>query len=364
MRFKNALCAKTFFIDKIIPIVVIVFTLLTSCAQNSETEPVRRSVQSLGTIVTITIYDDPKPRFFEESFEIVDRVYRLMSLQLQDSELVSLNEAAGMSPVNVDPMTMEVLQASVEIAENSRNRFTPMIEPLVALWDIGGENPRIPSETEMRNTLPLIRGDFLELYPADGRDGQPDRAFITQPGAGVDLGGIAKGYAADLVSDYLKEQGVKKAILDFGGNILTIGRRSEERPWIIGVQRPDMVRGSYLGTLPAEDLSIVTSGIYERYFEEDGVRYHHLLNPDDGFPVNNGLEGVVIVSDVSMTADGYSTALFGLGLREGLELANELDYIEAVFITADRKVYPSDGLLESFVLLDQEYEMGEPEDLR
>jgi thiamine biosynthesis lipoprotein len=361
MRIKNALCAKPFFIDKILPIVVIFFTLffiLSSCGQDSPAEPVRRSVQSLGTIVTITIYDDPNPRYFDEAFALVDEVYHLMSLQLEDSELVRLNDAAGVEPVEVSQMTMDVLQAAVQIAEESGGRFTPMIEPVVAMWDIGGANPRVPSQEELDSALPLVDIGYLELYPSDDPDREPHRAYISREGAGVDLGGIAKGYAADVVSRYLKSRGVGQAILDFGGNILTIGRKSEERPWIIGLQRPDMRRGVYLGTVPAEDVSVVTSGVYERYFEEGGVHYHHLLNPDTGYPVENGLEGVVILSDVSMTADGFSTAVFGLGLEAGLALANSRDDIEAIFITADRKVYPSDGIRADFELLDEEYELG------
>ena len=142
-------------------------------------------------------------------------------------------------------------------------------------------------------------------------DPQERRVFLKKEGMGVDLGGIAKGYAADLVSDYLKSVGVRQAILDFGGNIVTIGRKTEESPWLIGIQHPDRRRGVYLGTLLADDISIVSSGVYERYFVEDGLRYHHLLDPATGFPVENGLEGVAVVAERSIVADGYSTAFSG-----------------------------------------------------
>lgn len=336
-------------------VVATCFTLLSGCNASADTEPVRRSVQSLGTIVTITIYDHPKTQYFDEAFDIVDEVYHNMSLQLEDTDLVRLNAMAGIEPVEVSPMTMTVLQEAKRIAVLCGGTFTPMIEPLVKLWDIGGDNPRVPSPEELSQAVNLIHLDYLELYPSDDPDNTPNRAFISTAGAGVDLGGIAKGYAADLVAQYLKSEGVHKAILDFGGNILTIGRKNEERPWIIGVQRPDQSRGIYLGKIPSEDTSVVTSGVYERFFEENGKRYHHLLNPETGYPVENGLEGVVIVSDVSMIADGFSTALFGLGLEKGLALANELDEIEAVFITDDYKIYVSDELAEDFILEDDQY---------
>lgn len=185
--------------------------------------------------------------------------------------------------------------------------------------------------------------------------------FLKKEGMGLDFGAIAKGYAADLAADYLRAQGVGQAILDFGGNIVTIGRKNEERSWLIGIQRPDNPRGTYLGTLPSADTSIVTSGVYERYFIRDGRRYHHLLDQKTGFPAVNKLQGVVIVSDRSIIADAYSTAVFVLGLEAGRALVEATEEIDAVFITTDNRIHLSSGLPDAFTLLDEEYalESGE-----
>lgn len=347
------LLIRTFFI-------YIVFSLSSCAGDSGPGEPVRRTIQSLGTIITVTIYDDPKDEYFSESFRIVRKIHDLMSLEVEESDLNRLNRAAGSGrAVAIDPWTYEVLEEAIHMAEVSDSAFTPAIEPLVSLWDIGGPDQQVPDENQVAQLLPLLDYEQIRLYESADPSSNSPRAELLTPGMGVDLGGIAKGYAADLVSDYLKQEGVKHAILDFGGNIMTIGRKTADRPWTIGLQRPDMQRGVYLGTLPADDLSIVTSGVYERFFIEDDVRYHHLLDSRDGFPADNRLEGVVIVSDVSMTADGYSTAVFVKGLEQGKELVESRNEIEAIFITGDLQVIVSPGLIDQFTLMDDSFSLGE-----
>ena len=329
--------------------------LFTACTSNDS--GVQKSIQSLGTVVSITLYDRPKSRYFEEAFALVEEVHDLMSLEVENSDLQRLKEVAGREAVPIHHHTLAVLTEALRIAEISHSAFTPLIEPLVRLWDIGGENPRIPSATEIEDALFRTALEDLEIIPADNPQTGTQWVFLKKEGMGVDLGAIAKGYAADLVTDYLKLQGVERAILDFGGNIVVIGRKTEERPWLIGIQHPDRRRGVYLGTLPADDISIVTSGVYERYFVEAGVRYHHLLDIATGFPAKNGLDGVAIVADRSTLADGYSTAVFVLGLEAGGTLIEESEGIEAIFVSSDNRVYLSSGLLDDFILIDAEYEV-------
>lgn len=333
----------------------LIVLLIFSCTPRA----VSRSIQSLGTVITITIYDRPRNRYFQESFDIVREIHDLMSLEVDGSDLVRVNRSAGREAVTVHPHTFEVLKNAVEIAEHSSGAFTALIEPLVSLWDIAGD-PRIPDDSEIAAALLLMNPDDLVLLPpTDSQD--PPKVFLKKEGMGLDLGAIAKGYAADLAADYLREQGVGQAILDFGGNIVTIGRKNEERSWLIGIQRPDNPRGTYLGTLPSADTSIVTSGVYERYFIRDGRRYHHLLDQETGFPAVNNLQGVAIVSDRSIIADAYSTAVFVLGLEAGRSLVEATEEIDAIFITTDNRIHLSSGLPDAFTLLDEEYvlESGE-----
>ncbi len=341
---------------KLLPILCIL--IIVSCVQG----PVSRSAQSLGTVVVITLYDRIKPRYFRESFAIADEIYRLMNREEEDSDLVRLREAAGNEAVGISSHTFTVLDAALEVAEHSAGAFTPLIEPLVNLWDIGGANPRVPADAEIASALSTMQRKNLQIIPSDHLPEHlpehPHRVFLTEEGMGVDLGGIAKGYAADRVAEYLRSQGVEQAILDFGGNIVTIGAKGESLPWIIGIQRPGGERGTYLGTLPSVSTSIVTAGVYERYFTENGRRYHHILDPASGYPAEQNVDAVVVVAEESMTADAWSTALFVLGQKAGSDLVESLEDIEAVFIGSDKSIYLSSGLRDIFTLLDDDYRIA------
>ena len=178
---------------------------------------------------------------------------------------------------------------------------------------------------------------------------------------GLDVGGIAKGYAADEVARILTEHGVEHALLDFGGNVVVVGTKVDGSDWRIGIQNPDpdASRGAFIGVLPATDLAIVTSGPYERYFIEDGVRYHHILDSTTGYPVWNGLQSVTIVNEASIRADALSTAVFSMGLVDGMSFVESHDGVEAIFIDEDDKVYVSSGLSSLFVLTDDNYRLAE-----
>ncbi len=321
----------------------------------------RRSHESLGTIVTISIYGRADNELFEKSFKIADKIHDLMSLEVADSDLSRINGSAGVSAVDIDPMTREVLEEALHLAVISNSAFTPLIQPLVSLWDIGGDNPRIPSPEELEKAVGNISLDDLRIIPAAESSSGNNQVYLAKKGMGVDLGGIAKGFAADEVKEFLVNSGVERAILDFGGNIVTIGSKRAEQSWTIGVQRPDQDRGEYLGTLPSVDNSIVTSGVYERYFQKGGYHYHHLLNSKTGYPENNGLEGVVIVAENSMLADGYSTAVFILGKEAGMRLVESTEEIEAVFIDRDKSLSISSGLQNDFVLRNREYQLAPAE---
>ena len=173
----------------------------------------------------------------------------------------------------------------------------------------------------------------------------------------LDLGGIAKGYAADRGAEVLRQKGIGKALLDFGGNIYALGTKSDTEQWRIGIQNPFEPRGNFIGILNVSDLSVVTSGTYERYFELDGVRYHHILDPSTGFPADTGLVSVTIIAASSMTADALATGVFVLGITQGLTLVEAFDGVEAILIGDDRRVYLSSGAGERFSLSDDSFKI-------
>ena len=178
-------------------------------------------------------------------------------------------------------------------------------------------------------------------------DAGKSQVYLTRPGMAVDLGAIAKGYIADRVKEVLEDDGVKHAIVSLGGNVQLVG----DTAYGVGIQDPDQGTGVYLGAIPLTDASAASSGDYERYFEKDGVRYHHILDPKTGYPADTGLRGVSVAAPVSVDADALSTAVFLLGPGEGMALIEGLPGIEAVLVTDDNEILLSSGLKENFELV-------------
>jgi thiamine biosynthesis lipoprotein len=265
------------------------------------------------------------------------------------SEVVRINRNAGAAPVKVRADLIDVLERSLYYAELSGGAFDPTIGPLVTLWGIGTDAERIPENHEIGGALALV--DWRDLVV----DRKAGTAFLKRPGMALDLGAIAKGYAADEAARLAAGGGVKRAIFDLGGNILALGARSETEAWRIGVQDPLEGRGAYIGVLSARDKSIVTSGVYERFFESGGRRYHHILSTADGYPVNNGLLSVTIIAPASIDADGLSTSVFALGYERGKALVEFLPGIEAIFIFGDHSVRITRGLEGNFEITDEKY---------
>lgn len=246
----------------------------------------------------------------------------------EGSDVYAVNEAApGAAKVSRD--TAEVIAAALDIAQETDGAFDPAIGALTRLWDITG-NPRVPAPQEIEAALKLV--DYGKV--------SVDNAGVTlgERGMRIDLGGIAKGYAADRAVEIYRRHGIKRALLDLGGNIYACGS------YRIGIRDPLGEAGAVSAVITASDTSVVTSGGYERFFESGGKTYHHILDPQTGYPAENELASVTIVCENSMRADALSTALFVMGLDKGLEFAQAREDIEAVFITADRKIYTTDGL--------------------
>ena len=231
----------------------------------------------------------------------------------------------------------------MKIAELSEGRFDPSVGALVALWGIGSDHAAVPSSVELNDVLAGVGYKSIRI--------EDKAVYLDKTGMQIDLGGIAKGYAADCVRSFLLARGVKRAIINLGGNVLIMGEKPSGDPWKIGIQDPRELRGEYLGILSTDEKAIVTSGIYERFFMDDGVRYHHILDSSTGYPVNNGLISTTIVHQDSLMADGLSTALFSLGIEEGMALAETLDrYIGVIMVDEDNRVYISENLRNSFRL--------------
>ncbi|MDR0758725.1 MAG: FAD:protein FMN transferase [Treponema sp.] len=318
-------------------------TTLAGCRKG----PPSQAEFALGTLCTVSLYDQGKPEVYRELFSRFREIESRMSVTLPDSELNRINAHAGIEPVQVQSDVFEVLELAARYAELSDGAFDPTIGPLVSLWNISGDEPRLPSQEEIDALLPLVSWRDLEL----DREGRT--VFLKRPGMALDLGAIAKGYAADEAAGILRKNRIKRAIIDLGGNILAYGEKQDRRPWRIGIQNPLDSRGSYIGIMEVRDHTVVTSGVYERFFEEDGVRYHHILSPADGYPARSGLLSVSVVTRRSADADALSTAVFVLGYERGKALVESSEGVGAVFIFEDKSIRLCGGA--DFVLTDENY---------
>jgi thiamine biosynthesis lipoprotein len=308
---------------------------------------------ALGTVCTVNLYGKGSPELYRDIFNRLQEIEDRMSANQAGTELDHINVRAGIEPVQVHEDVFAVIERSLMIAEISEGAFDPTVGPLVKLWGIGADNPRLPAREEIDAVLPLINWRDVRI------DKEERSVFLTRPGMALDLGAIAKGYAADEAARIIRTARIRRGIIDLGGNILALGEKEDRSPWRVGIQNPSGLRGSYIGVMNIRNKTMVTSGIYERYFELDGVRYHHILSTRDGYPAGNGLLSVTIIAERSMDADGLSTAVFALGYERGKVLAESLDGVEVLFIFDDKSIRGSAGALRDFTVTDPEYTLAD-----
>jgi thiamine biosynthesis lipoprotein len=302
----------------------------------------------LGTVCTVNLYSGGTSRVYREVFSRLREIENRMSANLADSELERVNRMAGMEAVQVHGDLLELVERALYYAGISGGAFDPAVGPLVKLWGIGSDAPHIPSQEEIAGLLPLVNRQDIEI------DRRNMTVFLRQPGMRLDLGAVAKGYAADEAVAIIRGAGIKRAVIDLGGNIFAYGEKEDGSPWRIGIQNPLGNRGDYIGIAGVRNKTIVTSGVYERYIEAEGKRYHHLLSPETGFPADNGLLSVTVIADSSLDADGLSTAAFVLGYEKGRALAESAG-AEAVFVFDDRTVRGTPGIRDFFTLTDPDF---------
>ncbi|MDR0643660.1 MAG: FAD:protein FMN transferase [Treponema sp.] len=303
---------------------------------------------ALGTVCSVTLPDKARTEVFNAVFTRLHEIEDRFSVNKNGTEVDEINAKAGAEPVRVSADVLTVIEKSLSYAEISVGAFDPTIGPLVKLWGIGFDDPHIPSQTEIDAVLPLVNWQNVRI--------DSDGVFLTKSGMALDLGGIVKGYAADEAARILTANKVKRAVIDLGGNIFVFGRKKDGSSWRIGVQNPLSERGDSVGVVETVgNKTMVTSGVYERFFEVDGVSYHHILSTENGFPVRNGLLSVTVIADSSIDADALSTALFALGFEKGIALAESLDGVDALFIFEDKTIRGDQGAIECFSLVDNEW---------
>lgn len=309
-------------------------------------EPYSERQFLMGTYVQVKIYNEGKEDVLKKAFDRIGVLDREITVNEKGSEVDEINEQAGIKPVKVSSDVYDLIKAAVNYTEDSNGGFDLAIGPITQLWHIGFDDARKPEQSEIDQELKKV--DYKKVVLND----KDQTVYLEEKGMSLDLGAIAKGYITDEVVDVLKENGVTSAIVDLGGNVYVLGDnpRSDSGKWKIGIQDPNEARNTVVGTVEEKNKSLVTSGIYERYLKVGDNVFHHLFNAKTGYPFDNEIAGVTIVSDTSIAGDALSTAVFSKGVKEGMAYVDSLDGVDAIFITKDDSIYISKGLQGNFKL--------------
>lgn len=292
---------------------------------------------NFDTILTVTFYG-ADATLMDDVWAACDRYERMLSKTVPGSDVSRINEANG-QPVQVSAETYAILQQAKILNEMTEGAFSVTIAPVMALWDFTGGTDRMPASAELAAALPLVDDRAIQLGE--------DRTVTLPAGMQIDLGGIAKGYIADQVAE-LAWGRCTGMILSLGGNVYVIGDRPDLGRNAVGIQDPASPTGSSLAVLYVKNTSVVTSGVYERGFTgPDGAWYHHILNPETGYPADSGLVSATIVNNSSMVADALATACIVMGREKALAFAEQYG-MEAMFIDSDMQTWFTDGFQEKY----------------
>lgn len=310
---------------KYIAHIMIILLLCTAlmAAAGCGMSPQKNSVVGfhMDTVITLTGYCDEA--LLSEAIGLCAEYEKLLSRTVEGSDIWNINHSKG-QPVTVSASTAEVLELALDICEKSGGVLDITIAPAVDLWDFKSGEAALPKDEDIAAAMERV--DYTQVV-LDGNT-------VTVPdGMAIDLGAVAKGYIADRVAEFLADNGVESAALNFGGNVIAMGSKPNGSGWNIGIQDPNEATGDSIAVLEVYDCSVVTSGVYQRGFDLGGVRYHHILDTATGWPVQNGVDSVTIISDGSAMGDALSTACFAMG-RDGLTFAESMG-AEAVMVYSD-----------------------------
>lgn len=312
---------------------------LTGCSAESSPEPVQGTFFAMDTMMDFTIYGESG--LIDQSESLIASLESLVSVTDANSELYAINQTGSGT---LTGKASSLMEQALEICRRTDGALDLSIYPIVRAWGFTTGSYQVPDEAEIQALLPLVDYRKIQYDAATGTVTLPE-------GMEIDLGSVAKGYAGQLAAQMLREHGVQSALLNLGGNVQTVGTKPDGSPWQIGIKDPQ--GEDAMMVLSVEDQAVVTSGGYERYFEQDGQTYWHIMDPSTGHPADSGLISVTIVGDEGVVCDGLSTALFVMGLEKAADLWAQSGDFEAVFVTASGEVYITEGLRDRFALTEQ-----------
>ncbi len=354
MRF----VAKKKIVRNIIVLLLIcsVFVYFAMKTINRNNQPIESKTYPgtlMGTVMKKTLYATDISQLDEIDKRMDDKLLALekqISVRIPESEISMANRnyvVGGTAPLSDN--VVKCLKAEMQIYEETKGAFSPCIYPISSLWGIEDGCTEIPSEELIQKSV--LSSDAKDMEVVDGG------VIFKEPNMAIDLGAVGKGVACDMIKEELMQTKIQGAVISIGGSVLAYGDKGDGKEWRIGIQDPRGKKGDVVGVVDVNaNTMISTSGDYEKYFELDGKRYHHIFCPVTGYPVENELISVTIVSDSGFLSDALSTACFVMGLEDGMEYANTKE-VGAIFVTSDKKIYVTDNLKKKFHLKSKEYKI-------
>lgn len=319
-------------------LLILILALCTGCGQQStSTEPTERAVFAMDTYITMQAYGREAETALEEAEELIHQLENQFSVTDEGSEIYAANHSGG-EPVIISNDTSLLIDFALSMARQTGGALEPTIYPVLTAWGFTTDEYHIPAQDELDTLLPLV--NYEDIYLMDITVTVPD-------GMQLDLGAVAKGYTGDKVAELLRDHGVTSALINLGGNVQAVGNKPDGSPWRVGVRDP--FTDGNLGVLEIEDMAVVTSGGYERYFTDEGGNvYWHILDPETGYPAHSGLVSVTVVAPEGKLCDALSTALFVMGLEEAVQFWQDWQDFEMLLVDETGGIYLTEGLESTF----------------
>lgn len=346
---------------KIIYALIVCILIVSSCISctNSNNKYYEKSDIVMDTAVTLSAYGANSKEAVEESFKRLKEIDGMASTTIDTSDVYKINNASGKDYVKVHPEILMMIETSIKYSKLSDGAFDITLGPIINLWGIGTDNERLPSDEEIKAKLPLVGYEKININENDSS------VMLKEQGMAIDLGGIAKGFAADEVLKIYKKYNIENGLINLGSSsIYALGKNKDNNKWSVGIKHPRSDDpNEYMGIVKLSNESLSTSGDYERYFIKDNKRYHHIINPKTGYPVDNGVMSDTIVIDGNtpdggMLADLLTTTVFTLGPEKGLNLINNMSEVSCEINMADYKVYTSDGFKDRITNLNKDFKFA------
>jgi len=323
--------------SNLIPVLVFFISsiFLLSCDNQQDLTESSRQLFAMDTVMELRAYGENPEKALDLAEREINRIDDMLKRSNPNSEVYKINENGS---AEVSPETAELINFAIEISKKTNGIFDISITPVMDLWGFYDKKYNVPGEKELIETLKKVNYKNIAVE---------NNIVSVKNDIKIDLGGIAKGFTSNRIMEIFKENNITSGLVSLGGNVQAFGSKPNKEKWKIGIQNPDD-ESSYIGTLKIEDTAVITSGGYHRFFEKDGITYHHIIDPKTGFPAKSGVKSVTIISKNGTLADGLSTSLFIMGLEKSINFWKTYPDFEFVIETDNNEIYITEGIKDIF----------------